>query len=190
MNLPSDTQAVLARHARDTSTLPYLARALRDSGWTLGSIAEPLGVSRERVRQIINSVPDKDAQITGATAIVVAESVGLSLPEPPQRPVLEERKESVRKTPLPENITRLLELQPYARQVRANSPRYRAEAEEYTALIAHEHIERGVALLRISKELGVTHGALRFRLVRYGYKEATSEHKVYKTISEDNRVHG
>ena len=185
MNLPNDTQDALARYSRDTSTLPYLARALRDSGWTLSAIAEPLDISRERVRQIINMVGNED----GDVVLSIAESVSFSIPQAPERIVaVQERKKSVRATPLPENVERLLELQPLAQQVRSNSPRYRAEAEEYTSLIAHEHMERGVSLFRLSKELGVTHGALRFRLVRYGYKEATSEHKVYKPIASDTRV--
>lgn len=113
----------------------------------------------------------------------------MDLPPAPEQPVVvRERKRSVRAEPLADNLVRLRELQPLAQQVRSNSPKYRAEAEEYTALIAHEHMERGVSLFRLSKELGVTHGALRFRLVRYGYKEATSEHKVYKPIVSDNRV--
>jgi len=186
MNLPNDVQNDLARHAGNTLTLPYLARVLRDSGWTLSAIAEPLGLTRERVRQIINSATDKDYE----SLADFANSIGFEIPAPPPKPVLEERKKSVRPTVGQENIERMLELQPFARQVRSNSPLYRAEGEEYTRLIAYEHLERGVSLFSLSKELGVTHGALRFRLVRYGYKEATSEHKVYKPISQENRVHG
>lgn len=187
MNLPNDIQDVLKRHARNSATFPYLARRLRDKGWTLGAIAEPLGITRERVRQIINTVAWEEEDILRT----VEESIGVDLPPAPEKPVVvRERKESVRAEPLADNLVRLRELQPLAQQVRSNSPKYRAEAEEYTALIAHEHMERGVSLFRLSKELGVTHGALRFRLVRYGYKEATSEHKVYKPINQENRIHG
>jgi hypothetical protein len=98
-----------------------------------------------------------------------------------------ERVKAQRPEPLPENIERMLELQPYAQMVRANSPRYRSEAEEYTRLVDLEHNARGVSLYRLAQLLGVTHGALRFRLVRYGYKTTTSESRVYKRIIDDNR---
>ena len=193
MNLPNDTQDTVKRHAGSPATLPYIARRLRDSGWTLGAIAEPLGVTRERVRQIISTVDREDED----TVSSIVKSVGIDIPPAPEkisvirereRQLERERKESVRAEPLRENLDRLRELQPLAQQVRSNSPKYRVEAEEYTRLLAHEHLERGVSLFRLAKELGVTHGALRFRLVRYGYKEATSEHKVYKPIVSSNRV--
>jgi hypothetical protein len=73
--------------------------------------------------------------------------------------------------------------------VRSNGTKYRKEAEEYTRLLNQAHVEEGVTLYRLAKRLGVTHGALRFRLVRYGYKtpvNATS--KVYTPILEKNRI--
>jgi hypothetical protein len=46
-----------------------------------------------------------------------------------------------------------------------------------------------VTLYRLAKRLGVTHGALRFRLVRYGYKQAISaESKAYTPILQQNRI--
>lgn len=186
MYLPNDVQSALKSSASDAETLRHFVRVLRDSGWTLGSIAEPLGVSREWVRQMVNSVDDPEY------SFAVANSRGFLPPVAPQPEDSDvtrgERKESVRVEPDPIALARMLELQPLAKQVRSNSPKYRAEGEEYTALLAREHLERGVSLLRLSKELGVTHSALRFRLVRYGYKTATSEHRVYTPISERNRV--
>jgi hypothetical protein len=182
MYLPNDVQNALKTSASDADTLRHFVRVLRDSGWTLGSIAEPLGVTREWVRQMVNSVDDP------AHSFAVANSRGFLPPVPPQPVEPEERKESVRIDPDPVTLARMLELQPLAKQVRSNSPKYRAEGEEYTALLAREHIERGVPLLRLANALGVTHSALRFRLVRYGYKEASSTHRVYTPISERNRV--
>jgi hypothetical protein len=182
MFLPSDIQSTLKLTAPDTETLRHFVRVLRDSGWTLGSIAEPLGVSREWVRQLVNSVDDPEH------SFAVANSRGFLPPLPPQRMEDEERKETVRADPDPDVVARMIELQPYAQQVRSNSPKYRAEGEEYTALLASEHLERGVPLLRIAKALRVTHSGLNHRLVRYGYKEASSGHKVYRPISEKNRV--
>lgn len=183
MALPYSTIDVLLAHAYDPEVLRAHIFVLREAGWTLGSIASPLGMSRERVRQISNQVWDFD------DARRVSKVGGLEfIPEPPPRH-LRERKETVpRPQPTEKNLARLLELQPLVQQVRANSPKYRAEAEEYTKLIAHEHNDRGVSLYRLAKELGVTHGALRFRLVRYGYKQTESESRVYKPILESNRV--
>lgn len=183
MALPYSTVDVLLAHAYDPEVLRAHIFVLREAGWTLESIASPLGMSRERVRQIANQVWDFDG------ARRESKENGLEfVPAPPARQV-RERKESVpRPRPTEDNLARLLELQPLVQQVRANSPRFRAEAEEYTKLIAHEHNDRGVSLYRLAKELGVTHGALRFRLVRYGYKQTNSESRVYKPILESNRV--
>lgn len=183
MSLPYSTIDVLLADAYNTDALRAHIFVLREAGWTLESIASPLGMSRERVRQIANQVWD----VEGARR--ESKESGLEfVPSPPPRPV-RERKESVpRPRPTDENLARLKELQPLVQQVRANSPRYRSEAEEYTKLLAHEHNERGVSLYRLAKELGVTHGALRFRLVRYGYKQTNSESRVYKPILESNRV--
>ena len=183
MVLPNETIDLLLKFSYDPEVLRAHIFCLREAGWTLESIASPLGMSRERVRQIANQVWEfdgarRESQVNGLQFV----------PTPPER-VVRERKESVpRPRPTAENLARLLELQPLVQQVRANSPKYREEAEEYTKLVAHEHNDRGVSLYRLAKELGVTHGALRFRLVRYGYKETTSESRVYKPILDANRV--
>ena len=180
-DLPTDIALALAE-ARIT---PDIQRAhivaLREAGWTLESIASPLGVSRERVRQIVKSVEDIP------TAVDLSRASGLVAPKvvKPERAV---RVKVERPKPLESNVKKLLELQPLARQVRANSPAYREEAEEYTRLINYEHSERGVSLFQLARDLGVTHGSLRFRLVRYGYKETSSTSKVYKPIVAENRV--
>lgn len=183
MALPYSTVDVLLAHAYDPEVLKAHIFVLREAGWTLESIASPLGMSRERVRQIANQVWDfdsarRESKVNGMEFV----------PAPPPRPVRERKEIQPRPRPTEDNLARLLELQPLVQQVRANSPRFRAEAEEYTKLIAHEHNDRGVSLYRLAKELGVTHGALRFRLVRYGYKQTNSESRVYKPILESNRV--
>jgi hypothetical protein len=92
--------------------------------------------------------------------------------------------------PDPAKLARLLELKPFAQQVRSNGGKYRAEAEEYTALIAEVHLVDGVTLYRLAKRLGVTHGALRFRLARYGAKlpQNGGTSKVYNPILAENRA--
>lgn len=154
--------------------------ALRTRGWTLESIAVPLGKSRERIRQLELEVTDP----SGSTARV--ESAGLDLTSPPRKAIVE-RVTIPRIEPDAEVIARLRELQPLAQKVRSSGGAYRAEAEEYTRLLNDENV-RGVSLYRLAKELDVTHAALRFRLVRYGYKSSTSTAKVYQTILDKNRT--
>lgn len=153
--------------------------ALRELGWTLESIAVPLGKSRERIRQLEMEVTDPRG------AIARVESAGLDLTSPPKKPIVE-RKTVVRIEPDAEVIARLRELQPMAQAVRSSGTKYRAEAEEYTRLLNDENV-RGVSLYRLAKELDVTHAALRFRLVRYGYKSSASTAKVYQPIFDKNR---
>lgn len=151
-----------------------LIRELRKSGWTLEAIALASGLTRERVRQVTTLTP----------AIVV--SLDVIIPDPPIKP---ERPRPVYIEPTPATLARLLELQPYAQQVRSSGKKYRAEAEEYTALLNYAHVTEGVTLYRLAKRLGVTHGALRFRLVRYGYKTPVSAtSKVYTPIVAENRI--
>lgn len=159
----------------DSDTRDALIFDLRKVEWTLESIASASGLTRERVRQISMTEPDESVR-----------DKSLVIPSPPLKP---ERVRPVYIEPAPETLARLLELQPFAQLVRSNGTKYRAEAEEYTALLNHAHVVEGVTLYRLAKRLGVTHGALRFRLVRYGYKtpvNATS--KVYTPILAENRA--
>lgn len=151
-----------------------LIRGLRFKGWTLEAIASASSLTRERVRQIASTPSSTSVSLT------------VEIPEPPIKP---ERPRPVYIEPSPATLDRLLELQPYAQQVRSSGKKYRAEAEEYTALLNHAHVNEGVTLYRLAKRLGVTHGALRFRLVRYGYKQPiTATSKVYTPIVQENRV--
>lgn len=158
----------------DTEIRDQLIRQLRSNGWTLESIASATDLTRERVRQISN----KES--------LLAVRIDVELPTPPLKPV---KAAPTYIEPHPDTLRRLLELQPYAQQVRSNGAKYREEAEEYTALLNHAHTVEGVTLYRLAKRLGVTHGALRFRLVRYGYKTPVSAtSKVYAPINPENRA--
>ena len=160
----------------DSEIRDHLIRQLRSNGWTLESIATATDLTRERVRQI--SLQEAHAELPT--------NVEFKLPTPPLKP---EKAAPSYIEPSPETLARLLELQPYAQQVRSNGAKYREEAEEYTALLNHAHTVEGVTLYRLAKRLGVTHGALRFRLVRYGYKQPlTATSKVYTPINPENRV--
>lgn len=163
----------------DTETRNAYIAELRSLGWTLQSLAAAVGVTRERVRQIVEMRTDEDRDETLFA--------GLPLPLPPEKPV---RSRPVYVEPTAATLARLLELQPIAQQVRANSDNFREEAEEYTALINKAHVDEGVPLYRLALRLGVTHGALRFRLVRYGYKKpvAGGTSKAYTPVKTENRT--
>lgn len=161
----------------DVTTRDYLIQSLCENHWTYEAVAAACNITRERVRQI--SLSDSvDSSI----------SLPFEIPTPPVKP---ERPKPVYIEPTPDTLKRLLELQPYAQQVRSNGKKYREEAEEYTKLLNHAHTVEGVTLYRLAKRLGVTHGALRFRLVRYGYKKpVTATSKVYTPIISENRLNG
>lgn len=160
----------------DNQRRDSLIKLLVDANWTYEAISNASGLTRERVRQIANS----------SAAAALAAELGVTIPEPP---IKEEKTAPEYVEPHPDTLARLLELQPYAQQVRSNGKKYREEAEEYTRLLHHAHEVEGVTLYRLAKRLGVTHGALRFRLVRYGYKKpVTATSKVYQPISSKNRL--
>lgn len=153
-----------------------LVHLLSAAGWTYSSIGEAMGVSRERVRQILRL----------KTVRALARAV--EIPSPPLRVV---REAKVRPVPNKEDLDRLLKLQPKAQMVRSSSPKFREEAEEYTALINKVNKEDGVSLYRIANLLGITYAAVYARLIRYGYKPVgRGTSGVYRTIKTTNRSLG
>lgn len=174
--LPQDVVKTFTAIKSDSERNAYI-KALRERGWTLESIGQGTGLTRERVRQIADKTP-----MAEALRIAIA---GYSIPEPPR---VEEPEEKIFVEPSPETLQRLLELQPLAQQVRSYGKQYRKEAEEYTWLLNYAHTVEGVTLYRLAKRLGVTHGALRFRLARYGYLQPkTAKSKAYTPILSENR---
>jgi transcriptional regulator with XRE-family HTH domain len=156
--------------------------ALRLKGWKLQAIADALGLTRERIRQIeTKASPSLALRILadpGSFPIPELDMVEIEVSAPP-----------VYVEPSAETLARLLELKPLAQQVRYDHTTYRKEAEEYSALIWHAHSVEGVTLYRLAKRLGVTHGALRFRLARYGYMTPkTGTSKCYNPIKQQNRA--
>lgn len=158
-------------HSAKSKELNSYIVELRNKGWSLGAISIPLGMSRERIRQL-------------STDNVANVATGYSVPDKPTKPV-KERVERVIVEPNREVVSRLLELQPMAQAVRGKSQKYRTQGEEYTRLVAQE-LARGVTPSHLAKELGVTHSALNFRLVRYGYAETSSTAKCYSPIAYGN----
>ena len=155
---------------------------LRMKGWKLQAIADALGLTRERIRQI-------ETKASPALAIHVLTDPG-SFPVPELETVeIEVLAPPVYIEPSPETLARLLELKPLAQQVRYDHSAYRKEAEEYSALIWHAYSVEGVTLYRLAKRLGVTHGALRFRLARYGYlMPKTGKSSCYTPVKQKNRA--
>ena len=128
---------------------------LRRGQWTLQSIASAAGLTRERVRQIVEA--------GHGTPVETKHPI-------PELPVKYVRKPRVINEPHPDDLARLLVLQPLAEKVRGKSLRYREEAKEYVEILNRVHVGQKVTLYHMAKLLGRTHTALRSRLVRYGYK--------------------
>lgn len=179
--LPQNVVDVLLSLEGDTLTRNAYLAALRYKGWTLQSVGDAAGITRERVRQIESAVaPSLLLEIYNFPN-------EFPVPELPTTTVEKVRYETV--DPSPETIRKLKELQPYAQSVRYNSSRYRKEAEEYTALLWHANSVEKVTLYRLAQLLGVTHGAIRFRLVRYGYlKVITGKSRCYTPVKTENRA--
>lgn len=138
-------------------------KALRNEGWTCQSIGEVLGVSRQRIDQIAKEV----TVITGSYYV----------PKVPSTPIYKFKAKEVE----PEILEQLKELHAKASLVRSSSPNYRKEAEQFTKL-AWEQTQKGVTVYSLAKSLGVTHGALYFRFVRYGYATSNGKSKTYNKI--------
>lgn len=166
----------------DTDIRKAYIYALRVKGWTLQSVGDALGLTRERIRQM-------ESQASPSLVISILSNPG-EFPVP-DLPTVDVEVPDVHVPVMPSDISlkRLLELQPFAQQVRYNHSPHRAAAEEYTALLWHVHSVEGVTLYRLAKCLGVTHGALRFRLARYGYiTPKTAKSKAYQPIKQENRA--
>lgn len=174
VKLPPDVKALLGSIS-DSEVRDDYVRNLRSAGWTLQAISEAIGVSRERVRQICDA-PNSETNLAETYPV-------------PRPPIVQPRMKKEQKEPSPELIAKILELQPLAQQVRSNSSRFRAEAEEYTRLINQARLE-GTSIYKLSTIIGLSPSALRFRLTRYGYMPAPSGSTslVYRAIRKENRA--
>jgi hypothetical protein len=180
LTLPAETVVALHLFPKDQLHLrnAYIY-VLRVKGWTLESVGQALDLTRERIRQL-----ESKAQPLDAIAIL-SNPGSYPVPDVPTRVVEEEI--TVYVEPSPETLARLLELKPIAEKVRSFSPTGREAAEEYTRLLNYAHTVEGVPLYRLAKRLGVTHGALQFRLVRYGYLPTNGKSRAYQRIIDKNR---
>jgi hypothetical protein len=157
-------------HIKNSDDRDNYIKALASVGWTGRAIAVACKMSAERVYQIIAS--GAQTMHTPATLMV----------PPAPRKMVKEKIVTTYTEPAPEMLARMRELQPLAQLVRSSSPRYRAEAEEYTYLL-NEATKQGCTVYRLAKLLGVTHSALAFRLVRYGYRSTVhGQTKAYQPV--------
>jgi transcriptional regulator with XRE-family HTH domain len=156
--------------------------ALRIKGWTLQAVANSLGVTRERIRQLETSASPE-------MVYLVQQAPGsYPVPEVPTE-IITVQVGYAHTDPAPETLARLKELQPIAQSVRWDLVKGRAEAEEYTALLWKAHTEEDVTVYRLAKLLGITYSAIQFRFTRYGYKPVQGgKSKAYTAIKSQNRA--
>jgi hypothetical protein len=152
------------------------ATALSKAGWTLQSIATELKLTRESIRLY------ESAKHSPEVLEVVKH---LPMPEVPTVEVYAERIKRVEINP--KVLAELKELKAKATMVRGKSKKNREEAELYTKLI-YETLQSGVSGYRLAKELGVTHSALSFRLVRYGYATSEGKSRTYRKLTHRKEI--
>ena len=157
-------------------------QVLRMKGWTLESIGTALDLTRERVRQLETKARPQDS------LYVLSNPGAFPIPEVPKRSIYKEV--SFFAEPSEKDLARLKQLKPLAELVRSNSPNYRIEAEEYAGLLNKVVNIDNVPTSHLSKLLGVTHGAIQFRLVRYGYASTKGQSRTYQRIHDANRAVG
>lgn len=148
----------------------YVWRLRKEEGWSLESIGQAVGVTREMIRLIVDKLDQAPFQLMLSVA---------SHPVPKRARVA---RVVYRKTPIdPEALKVLKELHATATLLRGKSVKNRKEAEEFTRLI-HEQTLLGVSTYTIAKELGLTVGAINLRLVRYGYRKTAGQSRALTRI--------
>jgi predicted transcriptional regulator len=164
LQLPTET-ADLLKTLSMIDRKAYVKR-LCLAGWTYQSIADVFKVSRQAIEQYLKSAESNEYVN------------GLSIPEIPSDPIYRVKRVEVDDDVLLE----LKELHSKAKLVRGKGKKYRHEAELFTKL-AWEQTQQGVSVYSLAKSLGVTHGALLFRFVRYGYTTSESQSKVFRQLT-------
>jgi hypothetical protein len=183
LTLPAEVVVALHLFPKDQLHLrdAYIY-VLRMKGWTLESVGQALDLTRERIRQL-------ESRSKPIDAITILSNPGtFPIPEVPKRSIYKEV--SFFAEPSEKDLARLKQLKPLAELVRSNSPNYRVEAEEYAGLLNKVVNIDNVPTSHLSKLLGVTHGAITFRLVRYGYASTKGQSRTYQRIHDANRAVG
>jgi predicted transcriptional regulator len=136
------------------------------AGWTYQSIADVFKVSRQAIEQYLKKAEPNDYVN------------GLPIPEVPSDPIYQVKRQEVND----DVLLQLKELHSKAKLVRGKGKKYRHEAELFTKL-AWEQTQQGVSVYSLAKSLGITHGALLFRFVRYGYTTSESQSKIFRKLT-------
>ncbi len=148
----------------------YVWRLRKEEGWSLESIGQAVGVTREMIRLIVDKLDREPFQLMLSVA---------SQPVPKRARI---KKVVYRKTPVdPEALKVLKELHATATLLRGKGSKNRTEAEEFTRLI-NEQTLLGVSTYTIAKELGLTVGAINLRLIRYGYRKTAGHSRATTRI--------
>lgn len=174
---PATAARLKAAHAvRRENEIPLLAlvHALRATGWSLASIAEPLEVSREIIR-----VWDKKYLGLTDPPTVTVETVPSFVPkatiaseEASMRQSAREVKETAA---LAAALPRLQELQPLAENLRGPSrfnPAGGEASREYTELL-NATLAAGVRTRVLAEALGVKEITIHARLRRAGFRKTS-----------------
>lgn len=165
--LPDGFAAVL-RQMRTTGDhrLTAVLHAAVAAGWTRQPLADALGCSKQNVGQRVQR------------ARTQPEVCLLKFPLPPARPDHEPRslRHPRKKAKVSPTVTaHLRELQVLATTVRGGMPSTapaRKAGEELAALLADLHYRQEVAIIELSRVLGVGRSAIQSRLSRHGYRPA------------------
>jgi len=167
------------RETDGTEPLFALVLALRRAGWTLQSIADPLDVSREIVRQW-----QKRAEEMELPTVTVESPPAAQVPkatiEAEQAEARRTARDRVEAEVLARNLPRMLELQPTAEGLRGPSmfnPQGAAASAEYTRLI-DQTLKGGVRGRVLAEALGVQQITLHARLRRSGLRKTAPSEKV------------
>lgn len=181
--LPQETVEQL-QELRGTTEIYGPLVALHEAGWSLASLAQPLGVTREAVRlwlkyaEVLNpprqpALPPPLSPFARAAAEATraaAEAAGASRIS--QEQAVDEAIERI--------LPQLLALQEDARSLRGpstSSPFYAEASAQYTSLL-HEAVAAGVPVVRLANALQVQKATIYSRLRRGGYRKmAPSEHR-------------
>ena len=152
------------------------AKRLVDEGWTYGSIATPLGVTRQAVESYVK-LKFKNSYKPEALELVK----DLPIPAIPTKPIYKAQTLEVSA----DVAKQLKELHDKAKLVRGKGQNFRAEANELTKLLWKLHTEQDISVYSLARSLGVTPSSIQFRFVRYGYKTTQGKSGAYSRISYD-----
>lgn len=152
--------------------LPIVLKTANLNGWTYKALGDVIGVTRERVRQLIGDARFDPSMIL--PDVPIAPRRVLPKPKTP-RPVLRIK---------PEIADRLYEMWAVASKVNGGTPADAPERQisiEYTSLLA-SLVEQGVTIGEIARTIGIEQSGIKARLARHGYREASPSqvHHKYK----------